>query len=223
MAIKFRNLLAEEIEVRIGQRYNNGKVSLLLYQDSRCAMSILDSTVGPENWSCNYSRQGDSLFCSIGIFVKEHNAFIFKSDAGAESNFEKVKGEASDSFKRAAVRWGIGRSLYSAPKIIIPCDSEYETFTVDSIEYDENDRICDLQIVNSKGSIVFNYRNGKVQRIQEIDPVEILTALCAELRDSGEDYKELGRFYNYYKDKIVNFDSVSSKTIRTLWSKWNKK
>ena len=131
--ITFRLLNANEIEVRVGQKFNSGKVSLLLYQDSRCAMNILDETVGSENWACNYTRQGDSLFCSIGIYSEKHKAFIFKSDAGSESNFEKTKGEASDAFKRAAVKWGIARELYTAPKIIVPCENEYERFYVENI------------------------------------------------------------------------------------------
>ena len=30
---------------------------------------------------------------------------------------EKVKAEASDCFKRAGFKWGIGRGLYTSPKI----------------------------------------------------------------------------------------------------------
>ena len=220
--IKFRNLYASEIEVRVGQKFQNGKVSLLLYQDGRCAMNLLDETVKPENWSCNYSRQGESLFCSIGIYVKEHNAFIFKADAGAESNFEKTKGEASDAFKRAAVKWGIGRSLYTAPKIIVPCDNEYETFKVAIINYDDNDRIVDLEIMNSKDQVIFAFHNGTIQRNQSIPPEEILKTVCGELKEAGEDYKELIRFYNYYKERIAGFNNVNANTIRNLWNKWNK-
>lgn len=221
--IKFRNLEANEIEVRVGQKFKNGKMSLLCYQDSRCAMRILDETVGNENWSCNYSRQGNTLFCSIGIFVREHNAFIYKSDAGTETNFEAVKGEASDSFKRAAVRWGIGRALYTCPKVIIP-ESE-ATFYVSDIQYDENDNVRTLIICDWNDNIVFNYVNGKICKntVPDVDPEEILSTVCGDLKNAGEDYKELGRFYKYYKDKIVEWSNVNEKMIRKLWDKWGKK
>lgn len=219
--IKFRNLRAEEIEVRIGQVFNNGNVSLLLFQTARVGMDILDETVGPENWCCNYSRQGNSLFCSIGIYIKEHNAFVYKADAGDESNIEKVKGESSDAFKRAAVRWGIGRELYSAPRIIVPCDNKYEKFSVQEINYDAKDRICDLVITDSKGNVVFNFHYGVQVKIPDIDPVEVLTSVCTELREEGESYKELGKFYKYYEKKIINFDTVNTAVIRKLWNKWN--
>lgn len=218
--IKFRNLRADEIEVRIGQNFNNGKVSLLLYQDARCGLNILDETVGAENWSCNYSRQGDTLFCSIGIFVREHNSFVFKSDAGDESNIEKVKGESSDAFKRACVRWGIGRELYSAPKIIVESDNKYERFSVSEIGYDSKDRISTLSIVDSKGTEVYRLEDGVRQKIKDIDPVEVLTAVCSELKEEGENYKELGKFFNYYREKIANFDSVNVYVIKKLWTKW---
>lgn len=218
----FRNLNAEEIEVRIGQKFKNGKVSLLLYQDSRCAANILDETVGQGNWSNNYVRQGNTLCCSIGIYIKEHNAFVYKADAGTESNFEAVKGEYSDAFKRAAAKWGIGRELYSAPKIIVPCDNEYEQFSVDEISYDNKDRITDLTISDSRGNVVFKYVEGQQVRINTepaLPPEEILKAVCGELK-ADADTKELLKFYNYYVERIKNFNNVNAGTIKKLWSKW---
>lgn len=35
-----------------------------------------------------------------------------KEDVGVESDNEGEKGEFSDAFKRAAVKWGVGRFLY---------------------------------------------------------------------------------------------------------------
>lgn len=219
MMLKFRNLNANELEVRVGQKYKNGTMSLLIYQDSRCAMKILDETVGPENWSCNYSRQGDSLFCSIGIYIKEHNAFIFKSDAGAESNFEAVKGESSDAFKRSAVRWGIGRSLYTCPKVIVP--ESNATFYVRAIEYDDKDNVITLIICDWNDNVVFRYIDGKIIKNSDydVDPIEVLKNVCGELKET-ENNKELLRFYNYYVERIENFDKVNEKVIYRLWEKW---
>lgn len=47
--LKFRKLLADEVECRISVVKGNG-VSLLLYKDARCDMNILDEVVGPMNW-----------------------------------------------------------------------------------------------------------------------------------------------------------------------------
>ena len=44
----FRDLTADEIEVRIHSVKKN-EVVLLLYKNARCDMNILDETVGAEN------------------------------------------------------------------------------------------------------------------------------------------------------------------------------
>lgn len=126
--MKFRNLTASEIEVRIGQAKQNG-LSLLLYKDARCDMAILDETVGAENWQREHYECKGNLFCRVGInmfYNKPENImplWTYKSDCGSESYTEKEKGEASDSFKRACVNWGIGRELYTSPFIWIPAES----------------------------------------------------------------------------------------------------
>ena len=121
--MKFRDLTANEIDVRIGQIKESGIV-LLLYKDARCDMAILDETVGAENWEREHYECKGNLFCKVGINTnyKKESAipnWVYKSDCGTESNTEKEKGEASDSFKRACVNWGIGRELYTAPFIWI--------------------------------------------------------------------------------------------------------
>ena len=82
------------------------------------------------------------------------DGWIYKSDCGAESNTEKEKGEASDSFKRACVNWGIGRELYTAPFIFVKTGDvqinngkTYDRFLVGKIRT-ENGKIVGLSIHN---------------------------------------------------------------------------
>ena len=163
--IKFRDLTASEIDVRIGQKNDKG-IALLLYKDARCDMAILDETVGAENWEREHYECKGNLFCKVGIntnFDKEGNLpnWVYKSDCGTESNTEKEKGEASDSFKRACVNWGIGRELYTSPFIwIYPNDSKgepnyelsgnkcFDNFVVEKIII-EKKRITALAIKNA--------------------------------------------------------------------------
>lgn len=123
MNYKFRDLRAEEIEVRVQSiktkkaqdgTYSVSGAVLLFYKDARCDMNILDETVGPENWQRDHYQSKDSLFCKVGIY-DENKGWVWKADCGTESNTEAQKGESSDSFKRACVCWGIGRELYTAP------------------------------------------------------------------------------------------------------------
>ena len=215
--LKFRNLRADELDVRVGEK-RNGKMSLQIYKDARVDANILDETVGRFNWSRKFERLGETLFCTVGIYSKEHNALIYKEDAGAPSNFEKEKGEASDAFKRACFGWGIGRSLYTAPKIMIP--ESNATHKVSKIDYDENGRICGLQIVDWNGKVVYDM-NGESKAYDSVDNVEVLRMVCSELKkDEDVDRKQLLKFYNYYEGRIGAFNNVSAAVIRKLWNKW---
>jgi hypothetical protein len=137
--IKFRNLVEDEIECRVQQVLDRSLV-LLLYKNARCDMNILDETVGVDNWQREHYECKGNLFCRVGInttwetYPDDEPGWVWKSDCGAESYTEKEKGEASDSFKRACVNWGIGRELYTAPLIRIPLTDKngkpnYSTYT----------------------------------------------------------------------------------------------
>ena len=113
-----RPLRADEIEVRIGQVYD-GKVSMLLYKNARVDMAILDETYGEFGWQCDYKEVKGNMYCGIAVLNTANGEWVWKWDCGTESNTEKEKGEASDAFKRAGFRWGIGRELYNSPKIYL--------------------------------------------------------------------------------------------------------
>lgn len=115
----FRDLKANEIDVRIAQITDKG-LSLLLYKDARVDQDILDETIGNMNWQRKHTR--DNANCIVEIWDKEKSQWISKEDTGTESFTEKEKGLASDSFKRACFNWGIGRELYTAPFIWVTAD-----------------------------------------------------------------------------------------------------
>ena len=52
--MKFRELKATEVQVRPTDTKIKGQATLLLYQDARVFMDILDETVGNENWQKEY-------------------------------------------------------------------------------------------------------------------------------------------------------------------------
>lgn len=80
------------------------------YIDARQVMDLLDEVVGPQNWQDHYREVAGKVYCDLSIQVDDE--WITKSDCGTASHFEAEKGQASDAFKRAAVKWGIGRFLY---------------------------------------------------------------------------------------------------------------
>jgi hypothetical protein len=82
-------------------------------------MDRLDSVCGPENWQDTYTPGvSKSIVCNIGIRI---NDWVWKADGAGETDMEAEKGALSDAFKRAAVRWGIGRYLYElkAPYVVL--------------------------------------------------------------------------------------------------------
>lgn len=97
---------------------NKPSAQCVAYIDARDVMDLLDEVVGHENWQDDYKDLGGQIFAGIGIKTGD-GWWVWKWDTGSESNIEKEKGQASDSFKRAAVKWGIGRFLYSKDIIFV--------------------------------------------------------------------------------------------------------
>lgn len=164
----FRLLTADEIECRVGVINEKG-VRLLLYKDARVDFKLLDETFGPLNWQRTHQEISGSLYCTISIWDAEKGQWISKQDVGTKSDYEQEKGQASDSFKRAAVCVGIGRELYTAPFIWVPAGQVEirpkgqgytisERFSVKEIGYNDGREINLLVIVNSKGNIVFSMK-----------------------------------------------------------------
>lgn len=170
--MEFRALRADEIDLRVGT-VGEGYYTLLLYKDARCDMNILDETVGSENWQRDHKEVKGNLYCGVGIWDKSKEQWIWKWDCGTESNTEKEKGEASDSFKRACVNAGIGRELYTSPKIYVDCETYSEdngkhwkiknfndikrsnNMRVKEIKYTTSREITKLVIVDNKGVQVY--------------------------------------------------------------------
>ena len=166
MARMFRFLNADEIEVKVKQVKENGLVCLL-YKTARTDMDLLDETVGSDNWTNDYRDIKGNLYAGIAIRQRD-DSWCWKWDCGIESREDgegnEKKGEASDAFKRAGFRWGIGRELYTSPFVWIGADKAeikptsfggkttfkcFDKFSVEKIAYDENTgRIIGLAIRN---------------------------------------------------------------------------
>lgn len=172
----FRDLTADEIECRVAQATEKG-VSLLLYKDARCDQTILDETVGAFGWMRQHTR--DNANCIVSIWDEKKQQWVLKEDTGTESNTEKEKGLASDSFKRACFNWGIGRELYTAPFIWINPDGCtalkqdrdkwkcYDKFEVQKIII-EKKKIVALAIRNSRTrKNVYQWQDPEWQKKRE--------------------------------------------------------
>ena len=120
------NLDVGHIDFRVGQTNDyNGTyyATLLAYKDARVDMVLLDDNL--DHWQNEYRRDSQGVLqCGIGIYKSDIEQWVWKWSNGTPSQFEAVKGEYSDAFKRAGFMWGIGRDLYDYPQIRITLNEE---------------------------------------------------------------------------------------------------
>lgn len=84
---------------------------VLAYIDNRNIQERLDAVVGPANWKNEYAKGPEGgVLC--GLSIRIDGEWVTKWDGAENSDIEPIKGGLSDSMKRAAVQWGIGRYLY---------------------------------------------------------------------------------------------------------------
>lgn len=155
-----RDLTEKEIECKISTIKECKGLTLLLYKTARTDMAILDETFGAMNWQCEYKDIKGNMYCGISVFDDNKKQWVTKWDCGIESAYgDKEKGEASDAFKRAGFKWGIGVELYTAPFIWITADKCnivsggkspkcFDKFIVEKIQI-QNKEITGLSIKNS--------------------------------------------------------------------------
>lgn len=97
------------------------KALALAYIDARDVMDRLDQMVGVAEWQDRYEFSGTKTICYLSVRVD--GEWITKADGAGDTDVEAEKGAISDAFKRAAVKWGIGRYLYEMSAPWVPCES----------------------------------------------------------------------------------------------------
>lgn len=223
-----RLLKAKEISCRVQQITENG-ISLLLYVTSRAGQNLLDEKYGALGWQDSYREIGNELFCTISAWDTVKKCWVSKEDVGTESNMEKTKGRASDAFKRACVKHGIARELYSAPYIYIPAsvckirkkqdrngrEILYTTdkFRVNDITYSATNEIDALTIINQDLDIVFKkYPAGKIDNIK----YKVLLELMEKAQVEPESINELCNLTDLSDMDINDFGPITRKLQATI-------
>jgi hypothetical protein len=87
----------------------------LHYVTARTVMNRLDEVLGPENWWDDFVPLEHSVICRLTIRLPD-GQILTKSDAGGYAGMadpgDDDKSGFADAFKRAAVKFGVGRYLY---------------------------------------------------------------------------------------------------------------
>lgn len=216
-------LRASEISCRIQQISEKG-LSLLLYVTSRDGQKRLDEKYGALGWQDSYKVIDGDLYCTISAWDEEKKMWVSKEDVGTASYTAKEKGRASDAFKRACVKHGIARELYTAPYIWIGAkeaniknkDGKFYTkdkFFVNFITYTVDGEIDELEIVNQNMEIVFKkYPSGKIDEIK-------YQCILAKMNEAGVEQSQITELFHISDirdltiDQFVKCNNKLDKTI----------
>lgn len=210
----FRLLKADEIEVKVKQVKENGSV-FLLYKTARTDMDLLDETVKPHLWQSDYKVVNDNLYAGIGICCS--GEWVWKWDCGIESRADgegnEKKGEASDAFKRAGFKWGIGRELYTSPFIWISSDvlptapagngyklKGFPKLSVKKIDYTDK-KISMLELVDDKGRVVYTFNSNTPIKVAPVKEQFELRSDVQKMIDTVNSVEGLRNIFALYKDE----------------------
>ena len=132
-----RPFAPEDLEWRLQKTFEcQGKMTGIAvpFVTNRAIQNRLDSVVGPENWYNDFkpwhaAGKKEAQICGISIYF-EGRGFITKWDGAEDSDIEPIKGGLSDSMKRAAVQWGIGRILYNMDAVLVDVEQRGRSWII---------------------------------------------------------------------------------------------
>lgn len=123
-----------EIEWRVGSTKQDKSSGLALaYLTARHVMERLDEVCGAGNWQDRYEFHGKRTVCYLSIRID--GEWVTKADGAGDSEVEAEKGAISDALKRAAVKWGIGRYLYSLGNTWVDLEPAGRSYRIKKSEF----------------------------------------------------------------------------------------
>ena len=200
MSVELKEIL-EKLKVEIPFKWRvqsfskfKPQATCVSYIDSRDVQDILDKSCV---WSDRYYSEGGLLFCEITIYAdgREYK----RTDTGSESNVDKQKGHSSDAFKRAAVKFGVGRFLYSQPMQRLNADLVKTNSNYPSVVDNNGQKVWDL--TKHINSILNKSNNAPKQTV--ITPSEKLKA-CKTQDDLKTVFLSLARTEQTAMKELTN-------------------
>lgn len=192
------------------QSFNKDKTkgTCVGYVDARDVMARFDEVLGPDCWQRIHKQVGNLIVCGIGI-KDDKGSWIFKEDVGAENDIEMEKSIISDSFKRCAVNWGVGRFLYDL-------DIKYVN-------------ISNGKPVDNNGQIIWNlteHFNGKTKAVSTATATPANTTPAAKREElpwlSEAQYQAMLDFIKEGKQEIVRKQMANYRMKKVFRESLNK-
>ena len=200
---------------------------VLCYLDARAVMDRLDAAVGPQNWQDKYHETASGKnVCKLSIRVNYD--WVTKSDGAGNTNIEGDKGGLSDAFKRAGVKWGIGRHLYSLGDTTVNLSTNKpdcpKHYLVVASKRGEKTKYGVAPSIQKLQKHLYP-RERRLERIREV--------LRKEMVDKGDIYLIIEAATAIYKDgklvknglKELDPNTLSDERLKILsqrLSKWNR-
>ena len=193
--IKFRNPKREEVGI-VATSVSEYGCEFIPYIKGYAIAQILDDAVGITGWEKNteiVTRTGEGSFMktTLSIFDEFTGRWISKDGVGEPGNISGDKTQETDSLKRAALSWGIGRqfrAMADRQRLFISSgnlDMEAmqgfdgavvwrirNNFVVSDLEYDEDDNVKLLTVSDDKGKVLFSYGISPVSPVETSNETE---------------------------------------------------
>jgi hypothetical protein len=209
----------DEVSWRIGSTTKDKKKGqALAYIDARSVFDRLDAVCSNFGWQCNYSHAASKdakTICNLGLLMPVGPAdadlstvdfqWIWRADGAGDTDFEGEKGAISDALKRAAVRFGVGRYLYSLPAPWVSLVEKGSSHVIDPNEYQRLNK--ELEKVAPSG--------GSSQTIKVSNETALQIAIKA--MSAIENENEVIKFAQENAMLIQKLDNVSKTKFRTAY------
>lgn len=196
------------------------------YLDARAIADRLDAVVGQNRWKDEYKpwhnyvtkkEQKSAQLCTIYIYDEDLQEWIGKTDGAEDSDFEPIKGGLSDAFKRAAVKWNIGRYLYQLDPVWVDIEPRGDSFVIKKSEFEKLNEAYAKAVSIIFGSVPAANSGQNPQKQGQVNgesnetaktPVYEIQSIRVQTDDSGDksaialsDGKQQYKMYMYGKDE----------------------
>ena len=184
---------------------NGDKALALAYLDARDVMDRLDEVCGPTGWQSSITETASGrVLCKLEI--REGDDWIAKTDGAGNTAVEGEKGGISDSLKRAAVQWGIGRYLYDLGNVWAPCESRDNNGRKQFVKWKpEAERV----FADALARLTDGKANEKPATITEAQQTEIMD-LCRQTGINVQEFLKVGGFKDTRDIPASQFDNARS-------------
>lgn len=180
----------DEIKFKIQAKSADNQTGLIVaYIDARAVMDRLDEVVGAD-WSDSYYTV--EIAGKSGVACVLTVAGVSRSDVGdpeSDGMDNSLKSAYSDAFKRAAVKFGIGRFLYTLPRMWAKIEPVGKSYKIADAEVKRLRAGVESHLANQKVTEVM----GENRRTWSFDKMDAVIAEYGEklALDSYEDVEKI--------------------------------